>query len=278
MRKIAAVLFFFLVTNSAFAQEQCGSIVHRVLEVYGGLDTLRSYPEQLLRQINGQLKRDQSMTEEQKAKLSHGIAQSISVDRLINGVETRLSTGCNPAEMEGLLKEMQAPLVQKMRGLEASAQTAEGSAKLDENLATIDKEPPSENRKRLIRELMDATDTTDITVSAILATTRGVVEGMGMPPADEEQVARMRQRIRDSTDAQMNRLMLAVYRDATDEELQRYVAFQQKPEFRKFNQQFSSAMIAGIGAEALSAGTTMRALLNEIKTPPAQPPARPPNT
>jgi len=265
MRKGMISLLLAITAVSAPAQEQCSSLVHRALETYGCIDALKAYPAQLQRQINGQLERNRSMSEEDRKRVSEAISRNTSSDRLIQSVETRLSDGCNPAELESFLTEIRSPLVQKMRAFEAAPQTPETSAQLEKNFSANEAQPPSETRKKLIQELMDATDTTNVMVNTIVETSRGMVEGMGAPPAESEQIAHMRQRIHDNTAMQMTNMMLAIYHDATDDELRQYLELQQKPQFRHFNASFSEAMIAGMGLQARSAGAAMREVLNQIK-------------
>jgi hypothetical protein len=77
-----------------------------------------------------------------------------------------------------------------------------------------------------------------------------------------------------------------VYRDATDAELEKYVAMQKEPAFHDFNVAFQKVVASGMGTEARTTGAALKVLLEQIsaerkkaeeqKSAPAATPATPP--
>jgi hypothetical protein len=277
MRKFLLLILLSL-SAPVLAQNQCDKLVHEALEAYGCLDSLKTYPAQLQGQMNSQIARDQSMTDAEKSRFSEAVMKSISADRLIKYVETSMSAGCNPQELTTVLAEIKMPLVQKMRALEASANTPEGAEKLRQYLASPQSKAQPEPRKKLIGDLTVATNSTNALIDVIVETSRGMLEGMGAPPATPDQISDMHHQIEGQAEEQMKITALAIYRDASDEDLQKYVALQQSAALRNFNQSFSKALANGMGAEARVTGAALKQLLDQVsqgrkKTAPQAPAA-----
>jgi hypothetical protein len=260
-------LFLFLLALSApvFAQDQCAKLTLETLEAYGCLESLKSYPAQLQAQLSAQTGHDPSMSDAEKARISDAIMKNISAERLIKSVEASISTGCNPQQMTAVLAKIRTPLVQKMRALEAAPNTPEGAEKVRAYLASPKAKSQTEKRKKLIDELMVAIDSSNLLVSTIVETSRGMIEGMGAPPATPDQLIEMRTRVQGQADEQMKTAMFAIYRDTSDDELAQYVAIEQSPEFRTFNQAFGKAVASGMGAEARVMGAALKPLLEQVQ-------------
>ena len=259
-------LLILLLTAPAFAQDDCQKLTHETLAAYGGLESLKNYPTQLQAQLNAQAGHDTSMSASERARFSETVMKNISADRLIKHVETSISTNCDVQQMRAVLADIKSPLVQKMRGLESVPNTPEGAEKLRQYLATPEAKNYPEKRKQLINEMVATSDSTEALVDTIIETSRGMLEGMGAPTATPEQVAEMRKRITAQADQQMKETMLAIYRTASDDDLEAYVAMQKRPEFHAYNVAFMKAVASGMGIEARTTGTALKALLEQITT------------
>jgi hypothetical protein len=260
------LLFLLLLCLAAplVAQDQCEKLTHETLQAYGCLDALKNYPSQLQAQLSAQIGHDQSMNAAEKARFTDAIMKNISAERLAKNVETSMSTGCNPLDLTTVLADVKTPLVQKMRGFEAVLNTKEGAEQLRTYLASPAAQSATEKRKKLIGDLIAASDSTDALVETIIATSRGMMEGMGAPSPTAEQVAQMKQRVQGQADSQMQSTMLAVYRDATDDELEKYVSLQQSAPMKSFNQAFGKAVAKGMGMEAHAMGVVLKQLLEQL--------------
>ncbi len=227
------------------------------------MDSLRAVPAQIQQQVDAQMAQDTRMTAAEKQEFSQVMLTSIHTDRLIRNVQTDVIAGCNAAEMKSVVDQLNTPLLQKMRGLEAMSTTAAGSVKLRQNLASREVQSPTPNRSRLVRELVTTAGVADTTVETLVETSRSMMEGMGAPPPTREQLSEMRSEVQPVMTRQLNQMMLAVYRDATDEELEKYIAALKTPAFMHFNQSFSKAMIKGIAIESRFAGESLKKLLDK---------------
>jgi len=285
MRKFLFLLLF-LSSIPVFAQGDCAKLTHDALEAYGGLESMKNYPAQLQAQLSAQIGHDTSMSQSEKARFSETLMKNISADRLIKNVEAAMTASCKPADMEKVLTEIKTPLVQKMRVLEAAPNTSEGAEKLRQYMESPAAKNVTPARKKLIDDMVTVSNSTEALVDTIVETSRGMLEGMGAPAATPEQIAEMRKRVSERADEQMKETMLAVYRDATDADLEKYVAIQKEPAFRDFNISFRKAVANGMGTEARTTGAALKVLLEQIsaerkkaeeqKTAPAEPAAPPP--
>jgi hypothetical protein len=263
MLRLHFLVLFFL-TVSAVGQDQCPKLSHETLEAYGALEALKNYPSQLQAQLTAQIGHDQSMTAPEKARFSDAIARNISAERLARNVEASVSAGCNPQELTTVLTDIKSPLVQKMRTYEAVLNTPAGAEKLRAYLASPAAQAATGERKKLVADLIAASASTDALVDTIVETSRGMMEGMGAPAPTPEQLAQMKQRVQGQANQQMQSTMLAIYRDATDEEFEKYVALQQSAPMRNFNQAFGKAVAKGMGVEARAMGVVLKQLLDQL--------------
>ena len=258
------MLVLFATPIVLLAQEECQKLTHEALEAYGCLDSMKNYPAQLQAQLGAQVGHDTSMSESEKARFSETIMKNISADQLIKMVEATMSANCKPAELKKVLAEIKTPLVQKMRAFEDAPNTPAGAEKLRTYMESAAAKNVTPERKKLIDEMLAASNSTEALVDVIVETSRGMLEGMGAPAASPEQVTEMRKRVSANAGQQMKDTMLAVYRDASDAELEKYIAIQNEPAFRDFNLSFRKALANGMGAEARTTGIALKALLEQI--------------
>ena len=204
------------------------------------------------------------MSEAEKARFSDAIMKNISADRLTKNVEASISAGCNPQEMTAVLAKIKNPLVQKMRTLEAAPNTPQGAEKLRIISRLRRQRQRRKSARSSLTDLMSPPIASNLLASTIVETSRGMMEGMGAPPATPDQLIEMRTRVQGQADEQMKTAMFGIYRDASDDELAQYVALEQSPEFRTFNQAFGKAVANGMGAEARVMGTALKTLLDQM--------------
>lgn len=270
MRKLLfpAILF---ITSTCVAQPSCGQMVHQALEAYGCLDSLKSFPAQMRSQAEAQMARDHSVKTEDKAAFVSAMVESVDVNRLIKNVESDMSVSCNSAEMKTALAQIRTPLVQKMRGLEAISSSPEQAGKIEQTLQLPEVQSPTPKRAALIKRLVEVTGADSIAVDAAITTSQSLLKGMGAPAPDRGQVAMMTSQIKDTAYQQLNQMMLVVYHDATDEELEKYVTLLDTKSFRDFNRSFGKAMVRSFGEESRQAGAALRKLYEERQAERARP-------
>jgi hypothetical protein len=262
MRKLLFPLVLFSV-SSCFAQSSCSETIHQALEAYGCLDSLKSFPAQIRSQAEAQMARDVSVKEEDKAAFVSTMVESVDVSRLIKNVESDMTSGCDGAQMKTVLEQIRTPLVQKMRALEAISGSPEQAAKMEKTLQLPDVQSPPPKRAALVKKLIDATGADTIAVEAAVTTSQSLLKGMGAPTSDPAQVAMLTSQIKENSYQQLSQMMLVVYHDATDEELERYVTLLETKPFREFNRSFGKAMVHSFGEESRQAGVALRRLYEE---------------
>jgi hypothetical protein len=254
---------FLVVATACVAQPTCSQNIHLALEAYGCLDSLKSFPAQIRSQAEAQMANDISLREEDKAAFISTMVGSVDVDRLIKNVESEMVVGCNLVQTKAVLEQIRSPLVQKMRALEALTNSPEQSAKMQKTLQLPEVQSPPPKRAALVKRLIEVTGADTIAVDAAVTTSQSLLEGMGVPTSDPAQVAMLSSQIKESTAQQLNQMMLVVYHDASDEELERYVALLDTKTFRDFNRSFGKAMVHSFGEESRHAGVALKRLYEQ---------------
>lgn len=259
-------LFFVLLTAiGCTAQNTCQQLAPKAIELYGCIDSLKNFPEQVNQQISGQLSVDQRMTPVEKEQFAETVRKSIRVDRLIKNVESDVIASCNASEMKKVIEQLNTPLVHKMLAYEAISNSPAGIETLNASLELPEVKSPSGKRAELIRALVKTTGAADAMVETVVETTSSMVEGMGAPPTPPEKLAEARRRIEPGVTQQINEMMLAVYHDASNEELEKYIALQGTAPFQHFNRSLSKAMVNGSATEMRFAGQALRNMMEEKK-------------
>jgi hypothetical protein len=253
------------------AQNTCDQLVPKALELYGANESLRHFPAQMQAQMEQRMDQDKSLNAADRAKLVAAIQGSMNVERLIKNVENSVTAGCNPAEMQQVLVQLNTPLFQKMRTLEAVSSSTEGAAKLQQYAALPEVKSPPAKRAALISELVYVSGAADTMIDTVIETARALQEGIGAPAPPAEQLSQLRSQVQANAKTQMNQLLLAVYHQATDDELEKYIAALRTRPFQNFNRQVSSATVKGFGEETRHVGLALKQMLDHTETERQQP-------
>ncbi|HWR16192.1 MAG TPA: hypothetical protein VN577_15295 [Terriglobales bacterium] len=261
--RIRILLIVILSAVSSFAQSTCNQLTRQALELYGCIDSLKGFPKQMESQIASQFAQDQSLTPADKEKLAETMIKSLSVERLIANVTKQAALGCDPEGMRKVVRVLRTPLVQKMRRFEAQTSSPEFAERFQKYLNSPEVQTPPEKRAALVDQLITATGVREVMVDSIIATAGGMLKGLGAPLQSQEQIEEMRQQIESNAGQQVNLMMLTVYHDASDQELQDYVAALSAKEFKAFSDAYAKALVNGISEESRNAGLALRAVLAE---------------
>jgi hypothetical protein len=260
-RSVLAVIL--LAATTCAAQSSCSETLHQALVAYGCIDSLKTFPTQMRAQAESQMSQDSSLNDQDRLTIVDAMVNSVNVDRLIKSVEADMAPSCDSAQTKTLLVQINTPLVQKMRAMEAFTNSPGAAQRVQETLKLPDVQSPSEKRSALIRELITVTGAADIAVDAAVQTSQAMLKGMGAPAGDADHVASLSSQIQRSAQQQITQMMLVVYHDATDEELQKYVAILGTKAFRDFNQSFARAMVKSFAEESRQAGMALRKVFEE---------------
>lgn len=242
------------------AAPKCEELVHKALETYGCLESLRNFPLQIQQQAGAQLANDSSITEDEKAQVMDAVMKSIDVGRLIRNVESEMVQKCNADEYREVIATLNTPATQKMIHLEATPDSPESMEKMEKLLSSGELQKAPAKRAEAVRRLMEATGAANATVETVVQTSRAMMEGLGAPPASDEKIRELREQVEGTMSENLYLMMLAVYNDASDEDLENYVAMVETKPFRAFNSSFTSAMVNGVALESRHAGEALKSL------------------
>jgi hypothetical protein len=245
------------------AQSSCDQLVPKALELFGTIDALKSFPAQMQAQMSAQLAQDKSLSAGDREKFADAVLKGMDVDRLTKSVQQSMITSCKAEEYKTVLEQLNTPLFQKMRAFEEASNTAETAQQLQKNMQSPAVKSPPEKRAALIHQLVSVSGAADSMVDTVVETARALREGMGAPPPDVQQMADLRKRVTANAGPQMNQMMLAVYLDATDAEMEKYIAVLGTKSFADFNSALSKAMVQGMAEESRYAGMALRKAIDQ---------------
>ena len=182
MKRFFVVFLLALSCVYARAQSQdCASMMRRALEVTDFNQSIDDAVEQLnsesfLQQVSG------GSTDATFMKVFLPIMQKyFNAQALKKDLEDRMIAHCKPQQMELTLQHLQSPVVVQMMRLDAEARTPEGKQKLQRYMRAIKVAPPSDTRMSQIQAFDERVGITAFALDGMIATTRGLMTGMGAP-------------------------------------------------------------------------------------------------
>lgn len=266
MRRSLLLVFLLLACLPAFAQTTCQELVPKIMDASGLSRQLAMVPE-VMRQLSAtQLDREGAMPVDAKRELQSMMLHAFDVDRLTEDVRTKLVASCEPKAYAAVLADMQTPLALKMRAMEFEPLSSQESiAHMQRYIASFPMQSPRESRMNLVYKLMDTIKepetSTDEALQVILVMTR---TAFNVSPSKEqlaETRAEMLGRIRDVTTART----FYIYRTATDDELQQYIAMLATPQAQRLNRDTDKAQLFAFTEEATGLANQLKKVVTEAR-------------
>ncbi len=222
-RMVAGLLLAFSISASASAPGD--DVIERILEVSGMQGYLSGLPAQIV--ANAQKSVDAgAMPESFRENLAKIYSRSYPNGLFIDEVTEALRADYDRTRYEHLLKMFSSPLVKKMTSLESRPMAAEDLRKF---IAGLSANPPSPERMALIRRMDSVTQTSTMIARVELSSTdSNALLKYGVCGSDTDQakqeIEQKKMEIMKSARQAAASILLYAYRDATDSELENYLA------------------------------------------------------
>jgi len=138
------------------------------------------------------------------------------------------------ALLQNLLKWYESPLGQKIVNEETSSSGADEQANLLRYLASLQENPPAQERVNLIQDLESTTQLSDLTTNITIEVLKGMIITINMSlPKDkqveiasiEEDISNIKPLIKEEFRKQMILSSYYTYRNLSNDELKEYIAF-----------------------------------------------------
>jgi hypothetical protein len=256
--------------QSAEALETAGRLVSR-----SGLAVqLESYPKQMdeeLAQAGGQLPEAVLQALRDAARIS------FSAEQMQRQITQHLAANMALADMKQALVWLESDAGQRMVRAEEAAANNLSQQVLQDYLTEYRQNPPSSRRANLIAGLIEATRAVEHSAHAVESIALGVAVGMNAAQPVQNQVGleQLRSHLRtvlppEQLRAQMAGMMPVLfaytYHDASDADLEQYLAFNQSPLGNRYNDAVMAAFIEALTRASVSMGPLIEQGLKKKST------------
>lgn len=211
--------------------------------------------------------RQPQLSQEQHEALIRSLS-AFDASELLPVVQKRIETSLTNADAKAALAWLDSPLATKITAMEEAASTPEALADMQKAIAN---QPDNSIRVAKLKRLDQATKVTELSADMMMNAQIAVLTAMtaGLPPAQrpsvkdiKKQMDAHRAQIRTPLAEQTLASFLYTYRDLTDAEIDRYIAFAESRSGRKYH----AALIGGMNDAMLQASTKMGAALSPLLT------------
>ncbi|HEX8988673.1 MAG TPA: hypothetical protein VF816_12005, partial [Rhodocyclaceae bacterium] len=233
------------------------ALIDSILAVSGLADQMERLPEELANGAKPSL--DQAnMPAEDKARMRALISTSYSAKGFAARVKGALTANFDEARFRRVLATVSTPVARRMAALEKERPAPQAVQAFFAKLAT---EPLSPARVKLIRDLDEASGTSDLAVAVTIANAeamvRAIAAGCGDKAPDIGGLERQRPQIKRGVQNTVQAMMAFTYRGASDADLGEYVKTYQAPDSRWFMGIVKDALTAEFAAGATAIGQGM---------------------
>ncbi len=235
------------------------ALIEEALTLSGGRRTIESLPAQ----VRAGAEASQSpLPAKERAAIAKIIAEAFRPGPILASVRTAFQRNYDAMQMGLALAQLRMPVVRKMTELEVAVNAADFGQKLRAFAAGLKDAPPPEDRVARLAQLDAISGATelmlDIRVSAVASTLK-ILSSLMPPdkriaPAQAEVMARdLVSQQRDAARQEMLLIFLYAYRDATDQELDEYIAIEGSEPGRWLQGIYKKALLEALTAASEAA-------------------------
>ncbi len=172
-----AVFMIFVLANYACADSR-EEMLAKYIKLSGIENALTSLPEQLEALSSQRLMTSKSPETDKKA--TELLKQSFDAERAKSELSRFVSMKTDDSLLRNLLKWYESPLAQKIVNEEISSSGADKQANLLRYLATLQENPPSQERITLIQEVESTTQLSELTTNIAIEVMKGMFKTINM--------------------------------------------------------------------------------------------------
>lgn len=162
-------------------------------------------------------------------------------------IRGRVTQNCDPGMIQAAIHKDQTPLTQQMNRWEILSFKSLTVAQLNHYLAVLRAHPPAQARVELTERFLSVTDAVPIAVQTAIATAEGVrsaIIGRPLTDAEKAQIAqREKQSARKIAQAELVQFLFT-FRQASQSQLEQFVALAETWPFPQLSVQFGQATVA----------------------------------
>jgi hypothetical protein len=262
MKLKTVIAFVLLACGTALAQtDDCASLTHQALDLSGfnqTIDYLTSalVSDEFMQQMRGKMDSDEFL-----AAIKPVLEKEFSSVILRREMQSRVSAGCNPAQMKQTVDRLQAPFIARMLALEAATNTPEGRAKLQRYINIAQTVPPTDDRMDALDALDASAGTSDFVTDFELAMLTGILSGGGAPQEVITQVQARRNDIKRQRQNYVQLGMSVTYHGVTRPELLQYAHELSSEPLKSFYLRVRKAFVIVVEERSRAMGQDLKKVL-----------------
>lgn len=249
-----------LLVAQGTAAGECSGMVARAFEAAGVNDEIRQIPAQIQSQFSTQLKNDSKMSDADKKKFEAAMTQAFLPEKIDRDLKQEFLEPCDAGMLRSVIAGLTNPLGDRMRKLEAFAESPAARQEGEAYAHTLSQHPPARERVALMLRMDASLGITKSTMDITLASARGIAVAFGGLPAEGAATLQSKQ-----TSDQMHGAVLVnllfTYRDVSDQDLTSYIELYETPAFMSFNDRLEKALVACISRQSEALGQEIKKMM-----------------
>jgi hypothetical protein len=242
------------------AAGECSGMVARAFEVAGVNDQIAAIPAQIENQFSTQLRNDAKMSDADKQKFQAAMTQAFVPAKIERDLKQEFLEPCDPGMLRTVIAGLTNPLEEKMRKLEAFAESPAAREKGEAYAHTLAQNPPARDRVALMLRMDSSLGITKSTMDITLASARGIAVAFGGLPADGSATLQSKETSNQMHGAVLVNLLFT-YRDVSDRDLTSYIELYETPAFISFNDRLEKALVACIQRQSEGLGKEIKKMI-----------------
>jgi len=200
------------------------------------------------------------MSDADKQKFQTAMTQAFLPAKIGRDLKQEFLQPCDPGMLRSVIAGLTNPLEEKMRKLEAFAESPAARQEGEAYAHTLAQHPPPRDRVALMLRMDSSLGITQSTMDITLASARGIAVAFGGLPADGSAALQSKQ-----TSDQMHGAVLVnllfTYRDVSDQDLTSYIELYETPAFITFTDRLEKALVACIQRQSEALGQEIKKMI-----------------
>ncbi|MHB8481994.1 MAG: hypothetical protein ACYDBV_04545 [Nitrospiria bacterium] len=271
------ILISFVFSNEAILAKE--DVIAEILELSGTSKDIEGIPGDIRSTLVNIESQNKNLSAEDFKKVSKNIVNSFQVKEIYQKVYHRLSANFDPQMSSALLTILKDPLVRKMTRLELASSQPGFPKELEKFGLDLKSNPPDPARLTLVLRLDRELNAEEKMVDVQMAVYKGIFNVFNsVNPKDkklsqsqmDEVFDRMGKGFEKNAKNFIEMLYLYIYRNASDQELARYINLSDTEEVKRFNQLVNGGIVEAIteaGEKALKSVSQTSTVKSSIDLP-----------
>ena len=264
----ALFLCMTFLSQNAFSNNINNEDIYSYLDLSGTKTALDGIPEQMF--AMGQQMQLTAKNPEESNRVMEVLANSWQVDDMERIVFEHVTQNFTAVELKNLLVWLQSDLSRRIKQSEEKPSEPNFNQEFMQYMAKVQTNPPSPERIQAVRNFIESTQMVDHTVDMVVGIAKGITKNVQVTEAEaltdeqfESQMQQMEAMMKPQLEQQLILVSYFIYENLTNEDINRYADFYQKPLGQKELKVMSGAVVKALGSWSENAFNTLNNEMSE---------------